>query len=131
MSGFCKVLFVLSFVLAQILPASAQSNPKCSGEKIYNNNCQNCHRQGRNPLNPEKELAESTKLVSETVFKDFLSKKHGLMPKFDKLSDNESELSALYGYIKTLKNQSWEYPQKEPGPKDAPMKDRAPSNNPQ
>lgn len=79
-------------------------------------------------MKPEKELSESSKLASQTMFKEFLSCKHGLMPKFQELASRDSDLKELYKYVKTLKNQSWEYHQKEPEPQDLPMKDRPPGS---
>lgn len=98
------------------------------GQRIYAANCQSCHREGTNPLNPEKQLAESTKLTTRSIFREFLSSKHGIMPMFQDIAGNDRDLKDLYGYAKSLKNQSWEHPQVEPQPQEPPMKDSAPQN---
>lgn len=126
---FLFYLFVVLYLLL-VFSSKGASRPISRGEEIYQANCQSCHRMGRNPLKPEKHLAESSKLVSEGVFAEYLSEKHGLMPKFNKISDNENELRELFAFSKTLKDQSWEYPLKGPGPQDLPMRESKPKNNP-
>lgn len=75
---------------------------------------------GQNVINPEKGITSSTKTVSREVFKDFLDEKHGLMPAFKEVSEDATELEALYRFVRKLKHQNWEY---EPPEKDKPRLD--------
>lgn len=108
----------------------AQGKPS-NGERLYMANCEACHMLGTNVIKPEKELASSETLVSKTAFKQFISKKHGVMPPFNQIADDEKSLKDLYQYCRKLKQQSWSYEMKEPQDKEVEMKEPKPADGSQ
>lgn len=107
----------------------AKSTPNRSklGEKTYLASCECCHMMGKNVLKPGKDIVVSSKLASLSEFKEFLSEKHGMMPAFPQIAEDESIANALYLYAKKLKNQPWNYEpegiekqEKQPGDEKSP-----------
>ncbi len=130
-TGFFILCGVMAILVSSMPSGQSKNRSSKVGKYLYAQNCQQCHREGRNFLKPEKELVESSKLVSKSSFKHYLSDKHGLMPVFKELASNEQELDELYRYVKTLKNQDWEYTEPEGPRNNLPMKDSAPDSGAQ
>jgi mono/diheme cytochrome c family protein len=117
--------------VAATLPVFGQKDdkeqkPQSPGEKVYMANCEACHLLGQNMIKPEKPIIASTKLISRNAFKEFLTEKHTIMPRFEAIANNEKDLKDLYAFVKKLKHQSWEYDQKEFRPAESPMKEPQP-----
>lgn len=112
--------------------AKESSSGKVSnGERLYMSNCEACHMLGTNVIKPDKELVKSEKLVSKTVFQQYISKKHGVMPPFTQLADDEKSVKDLYKYVRTLKQQSWAYEMNEPKNPEVEMKEPKPEEGSQ
>ncbi len=89
-------------LLSILMFNSAQADDK-AGEKLFNNNCASCHRDGKNSIDAKKPVVGSKKLASKADFKSFLAVKNGMMPPFKAIADKDEALTALYNYAKTLK----------------------------
>lgn len=106
MSGAKFISFFASLCAVSLLSvflfnaAKADDRP---GEKLFNNNCASCHRDGKNSIDPKKPVIGSKKLASKSTFKSFIAVKNGLMPPFKALADKDEALAALYEYAKALK----------------------------
>ena len=88
---------------------SSKSEDLKNGEKTYMASCEACHMQGMNVIKPGKDIVVSTKISTVKEFKAFLSEKHGLMPSFEFIAEDDTVLRSLHKYVKTLKNQDWQY----------------------
>jgi|GEM_PF-3331920 len=101
------------------------------GREIYMSTCHGCHRLGKNVVKPGKDIDISDKLASLEIFSDFLSKGSGAMPAFPQIVESRTDIEDLYEFTRSLKNQSWEYPEEDPPEneiptrKPRPRKDRA------
>lgn len=99
-----------------------------NGERLYMSNCEACHMLGTNVIKPDKELVKSEKLVSKLAFKQYISKKHGVMPPFSAIADDDKSLKDLYQYVRKLKQQSWSYEMSEPQNPEVEMKEPKPAD---
>ncbi|MBX9671431.1 MAG: hypothetical protein K2X93_27830 [Candidatus Obscuribacterales bacterium] len=72
-------------------------------------NCEACHMLGKNVIKPRKDIVTSEKIANLRQFEKFLSERHGLMPDFRSIAADKKVLSSLFRYVKTLKDQEWEY----------------------
>lgn len=110
---FVSLACALALFIVLLTGVGNAAKPKQSqyqrGLSIYMANCEACHMMGTNVIKPEKELTKSDKIVSEKVFREFLSEKHGLMPAFRDLVKDEETCGDLYRFVKKLKNQTWDY----------------------
>jgi mono/diheme cytochrome c family protein len=93
------MLSITFFNVTNLSIAKASPN----GEQLFKVNCASCHAAGGNIVDQTKPVRGSKKLVSKVVFKDLLSKPTGAMPPFPKIVADDSSLSALYEYCKSLK----------------------------
>lgn len=84
------------------------------GRELYMSTCHGCHRLGKNVVKPGKDIDISDKLASLEIFSDFLSKGSGAMPAFPQIVENRTDIEDLYEFTRSLKNQSWEYPEEDP-----------------
>lgn len=103
-SGYLLQVAAITSLFCGLLPflgSSVVAAP--NGEDLFKNNCAACHVNGGNIVDPKKPLKGSKKLATKAVFKDLLSKPAGAMPAFPKIVADDSSLSALYDYCKSLK----------------------------
>lgn len=115
-------------IMAPGFSANRMSKSQKNGEKLYMANCEACHMLGTNVIKPDKQLHSSEQLATRAMFKAYISKKHGVMPPFKQLADDEKSLKELYSFVRTLKGQDWEVTKgddaEEHHTRDLPMKDR-------
>src|SRR4030095_3108746 len=111
---------ILAFLAASWSPAKSGARVPGQGEILYKANCEASHMTGQNVIKPEKDLITSSKLASESLFKEFLKEKHGYMPAFPEVAAQDKDLHALYKYVRKLKAQSWEYEPATPEIKQDP-----------
>ncbi|CAN5473089.1 hypothetical protein BH10CYA1_BH10CYA1_49860 [soil metagenome] len=74
-----------------------------TGAKLYMASCEPCHLTGGNMIDPEKKIVNSQKLATEKIFRQFLATQHAQMPPWKTIVRNDSELRALYAYVRELK----------------------------
>lgn len=103
---FSLVYLVMSALLQSV---EARSNDVKKGEETYKANCEACHQAGKNVVKEGKDIVTSKNIASLTEFENFLREKHGLMPAFPHIANNKDLVQPLYKYVKTLKDQDWEY----------------------
>lgn len=92
------------FFFIENFPA-AGSKPKATkiaGNVVFKQYCASCHQDGGNITIPGKPVAESKKLSTLAVFKDYLNNPVSHMPYYKNLINDEPTLKALYKYCKTL-----------------------------
>lgn len=107
-------ILLLSFIAPGYGAKESRTTRQTNGERLYMANCEACHMSGKNVIKPEKELVRSEKIATQKIFKEFISKKHGVMPPFEDLANNSNSVKDLYHFVKQLKISSWEYPMEEP-----------------
>ncbi len=96
------------------ITAIAKSPQLKKGESTYMASCEACHMAGKNVIKPGKDIVVSNKIQSVKLFGDFLREEHGVMPSFRRIADDKDVLVPLYKYVRTLKDQDWQYyPSKE------------------
>lgn len=109
------VLVLLLMLLQVSISTSARTKPKQQleqGRAIFMSNCEACHLlSGENVIKPKKPISRSDKLESEEIFQEFLRQRHGVMPEFPQIANDEHTLKSLYRFVRKLKNQSWQYPE--------------------
>lgn len=86
---------------------------------------------GTNVIKPDKELVTSEKIASRTIFKNFIGKKHGVMPSFSEIADDDRNVKDLYTFVRKLKQQTWTFPLQEPESKDPEPKEPQPPGDAQ
>lgn len=94
-------MLVAGFVIASGSFTSSMAAP--DGKTMYKKKCAMCHKDGGNSANPKKPVKGSKFIKDKKTFKDYLSKKHGVMPAFPKIAGNDAALTALHKYVKGLK----------------------------
>ncbi len=107
-----KRILVSVLLLATLtleMSGEAKSEKVKNGEATYMANCEACHMAGKNVLKPRKDIVTSNKINNLKEFEKLLSEKHGLMPAFPQIIANKKVLASLFKYVKTLKDQVWEY----------------------
>jgi len=83
-----------------------------AGKTVFVGNCQSCHQNGGNSINPDYPLATSAKLADIEQFIKFVRKPemrdgtHGDMPPFSEDLISRKEAGSLYAYIKEMA-QKW------------------------
>lgn len=92
----------LLLLLAIMSGSSTHAAKRDRGEQLYGENCEACHRIGKNIINPEKTILGSNELETLPRFKSFLSHANGQMPAYKTIVRNDKDLKALYDYIKNL-----------------------------
>ncbi len=103
---FCGVVLWLNLTTIEV---NAKERQYKKGEAIYLENCESCHMMGKNVIKPGKDIVVSTKILTLEEFQNFLTKEHGIMPAFPNLAKDKKLSVPLYRFVKTLKNQEWEY----------------------
>lgn len=98
----CATSFIAVFLIGAISGHVAQADDK-GGEKLFSNNCAACHAGGKNIIDPKKPVIGSKKLASKASFKSFIEVPNGTMPAFKAIADKDTDLTALYNYVKGLK----------------------------
>lgn len=107
-------VLLLSLIAPGYGAKESRIHRQTNGEQLYMANCEACHMSGINVIKPEKELVRSEKIATQKIFKEFISKKHGVMPPFEELANNSNNVKDLYHFVKKLKISSWQYPMEEP-----------------
>lgn len=108
---YSAIIFLLIYLVMSILfqPVEARSDEKKKGEETYKANCEVCHQAGKNVVKEGKDIVTSKNISTLTDFENFLREKHGLMPAFPLIANNKDIVQPLFKYVKTLKDQDWEY----------------------
>ncbi len=109
--GLARIFVVLGLALSVslLVPTGNSSwakNKKTSGADVYQQYCASCHQSGGNLTVPGKPVADSKKLSTIAVFKDYLNNPVGHMPFYKNLIEDQTTLKALYDYCKTLRKEN-------------------------
>ncbi|HEY9732570.1 MAG TPA: cytochrome c [Drouetiella sp.] len=99
-----SVVFVLAILSTEAEGKKSVPAKKTDrGATLYMASCEPCHQTGGNMINPDKKIVNSDKIASEAVFKAFLSGQHAQMPPWKTIVRRDSDLKALYAYVRQLK----------------------------
>ena len=95
---------IVTLVSLPLAPQAFCGQPhRPNPEKIFAQQCAQCHAGGGNLVKPKKPLAGSPKLSSLALFSQYLKKPAGHMPYYKDLDVNPAAMRALYEYCKKLK----------------------------
>jgi mono/diheme cytochrome c family protein len=98
------VVFVLALLSTEAEGKKSAPRKKTDrGAALYMASCEPCHQTGGNMINPDKKIVNSDKIASQSVFKAFLSGQHAQMPPWKTIVGSDSDLKALYVYVRKLK----------------------------
>ncbi len=101
-------MVTLLFSLCPMLSRAGENKSKAKqipdrGAYLYMASCEPCHQTGGNMINPDKKIVDSSKIATEAAFKKFLAAQHAQMPPWKTIVKNDSDLKALYAYVRKLK----------------------------
>jgi mono/diheme cytochrome c family protein len=108
--SLCRTFAVLSLIVALCNLVSQAEGRKIThrqssdtGASLYMASCEPCHQTGGNMIDSAKKIVGSDKITSQARFKKFLAGQHAQMPPWKTIIRNDSELKALYAYVRRLK----------------------------